>query len=280
MAATPHAKEVDTAGFQSEVVERSREVPVVVDFWAAWCGPCKVLDPLLEKTVVDGAGSFELVKVDVDANQGLAAQFGVQGIPTVIGFRDGQPVSRFTGAIPEAQLREWIRQIVPSEADRIVETARDLLLSGDTAGAEGSFREALRLEPTHQAAATGLAALLLGDDRSDEAQRVLEPLEATPEVDKLRAAARLGEGRRADPAELEARLAEDPDNAALRIELATALAAHGDHEIALEHLLQVVQAKGLAMDEARKAMLDIFEVLGADHPLAASFRRRLASALF
>ena len=129
-------KDVDTAAFQREVIERSKEVPVVVDFWAAWCGPCKVLGPLLEKLAGQFEGGFELAKIDVDSNQALAGRFGVQGIPTVVGFRDGVPVSQFTGALPEPNVLQWLREIVPSEADLLVATAGDLLDEGDAAAAE------------------------------------------------------------------------------------------------------------------------------------------------
>jgi len=132
MTAT-YVRDVDAAAFQRDVVERSKEVPVVVDFWAAWCGPCKILGPILERLAGEHNGGFELAKVDVDSNQTLAGQFGVQGIPTVVGFRDGRPVSRFTGALPEHNVRQWLGGIIPSEADLLVAMAGDRLDEGDLA---------------------------------------------------------------------------------------------------------------------------------------------------
>ena len=135
------------------------DLPLVVDFWAAWCGPCKVLGPVLEKLADESAGAFELAKVDVDANQALAGQFGVQGIPTVVGFKDGQPVSQFTGALPETQVREWIRELVPSEDDLLANAAADLLAEGNVAAAEEGFRRVLASSPAHGDAATALRDL-------------------------------------------------------------------------------------------------------------------------
>ena len=275
-----HVKDVDTAAFQRDVVERSKEVPIVVDFWAAWCGPCKVLGPLLEKLAAEYEGGFELAKVDVDSNQELAGQFGVQGIPTVVGFRDGRPVNQFTGALPEPNVREWLREIVPSEADLLAATASDLLAEGDWAAAERGYREALSIEPDHQEAAVGLASLLIDAERSEEALALLEPLPAGSEVDRLQAAARMGTiDIRAIP-DLEAELATDPDNLSVRIDLGKALAADQRFEPSLETLLEAVERGGEIRDEARQAMLDVFEVLGAEHELTVAFRRRLASVLF
>ncbi len=279
MTAT-YVKDVDAAAFQRDVVDRSREVPVIVDFWAAWCGPCKVLGPLLEKLAGEFDGGFELAKVDVDSNQALAGQFGVQGIPTVVGFREGTPVSQFTGALPEEDVREWLREIVPSEADLLAAAANDLLDDGQAAAAERGYREALATDPGHQEAAIGLAALLIDADRSDEALALLEPLNPSQEIDRLQAAARMGAVDTGVIPTLEEELATDPDNLSLRIELGIALAADRQFEASLEALLEVVTRGGDTREEARRAMLDVFEVLGPEHPATTAYRRRLASALF
>ena len=276
----PHVHDVDTADFPQAVLQRSREVPVVVDFWAEWCGPCKVLGPLLEKVTAEANGAFELVKVDVDQNQALAGEFAVQGIPTVIAFRDGVPVSRFSGAVPEPALRTWIEEIMPTEQDRMVDEARDAVLNGDEAQAEAMFRQVLDGTPDHPEAGTALASLLIARTETDEALIVLGKLAPTPEVERLQAAARLTAAQGSDVLELEQRLGTDPNDEAAKIELAKALAGRGEFEPALDRLLAVVSAKGPMKEDARLAMVDIFGVLGDEHPLTATYRRSLASALY
>ena len=279
MTAT-YVKDVDTAAFQRDVVERSKDVPVIVDFWAEWCGPCKVLSPVLEKLAGEFKGGFELAKVDVDVNQALAGQFGVQGIPTVVGFKDGSPVAQFTGALPESNVRQWLRQIVPSQADLLAARAGDLLDEGDAAAAERGYREALAIDPHHTVAAVELASMLVDDARNEEALALLESLPSTQEVERLRAAARMGTVDTGVIPDLEAKLAADPDNVPVRIELGKALAADHQFEPSLEALLEAVARGGDTRDEARKAMLDVFEVIGTEHELTVDYRRRLASALF
>ena len=273
-------KDVDTAAFEREVIERSKEVPVVVDFWAAWCGPCKVLGPLLEKLAGQFEGGFELAKIDVDSNQALAGQFGVQGIPTVVGFKDGAPVSQFTGALPEPQVLQWLREIVPSEADLLAATADDLLDEGDADAAERAYRQALVVDPNHVEAAAGLASLLIDAEKNEEALEVLGTLPPTQEIERLQAAARMGTIDISAIPELQAALAADPENDPVRIELGKALAADHQFEASLDVLLEAVTRGGENRDDARKAMLDVFEVVGPEHELTTAYRRRLASALF
>jgi putative thioredoxin len=272
--------DITTAEFPQAVLQRSHQVPVVVDFWAEWCGPCKVLTPLLERLAEEAAGEFELVKVDVDANPELSTQFGIQGIPTVIAFRDGAVEGRFSGAIPESSLRTWLQEIVPSELDRMVDEARDAAIAGDPARAEELFRSVLDRRADHPEAATGLASMLIARGDTDEALIVLGKLPPGSEVDRLQAAARLNASRDIDVASLERAVEADPDDGAARLALARALAAHSEFEPALDHLLKVVREKGEHLDDARTGMLDIFGVLGDDHPLTATYRRQLSSALF
>lgn len=275
-----HVKDIDQSQFAQEVLQRSHEVPVVVDFWATWCGPCKTLGPLLERTAEAYGGTFQLVKVDVDANQALASQFGIQSIPTVVAFRDGKPVSSFTGAIPETQLRGWIDQLLPSAWDLMVDRARDLALDGDDAGAEAIYRQVLAEVPDHPDAATGLAALLIARQETAEALIVLGKLPRTTEVERLEAAARVAAVATVDLSDLETRLAADPDDDHTRIALGRALAAKGEVEPGLDHLLAVIRRGGEAREEARQAMVDIFGILGPAHPLTALYRRSLANELF
>jgi putative thioredoxin len=276
----PHVQDVSTADFPQAVVQRSREVPVVVDFWAEWCGPCKTLGPLLERLAAEADGAFELVKVDVDQNQDLAAHFGVQGIPTVIAFRHGVPVHQFTGAVPEPTLRKWIEEILPTELDAKLDEARDAILGGDTETAERLLREVLEQRPDQQEAGTGLASLLIARGDTDDALVLLGKLTPTPDVERLQAAARLSASRGQDIPQLEARLEADPRDDSVRLALAQALAAHSEFEPALDQMLRVVRAKGGMHDEARRAMVDIFGLLGEEHPLTGTYRRQLASALF
>lgn len=273
-------KDIDQTTFGRDVLQRSHEVPVVVDFWATWCGPCRVLGPALEKVAGEYGGAFELVKIDVDANQQLAQQYRVQSIPTVVAFRDGRPVSQFMGAIPEQQIRRWIEDILPTEADGLVDRARTLALEGDEPGAEGLYREVLATIPDHQEAGTGLASLLIARGETDEALIVLGRLARTAEVERLEAAARVTTGRGSDVLDLESRLAGHPDDMGTRLELGRALAAQGEYEPALDHLLATVRDGGEHREAARQAMVDVFGILGASHPLTTSYRRALASALY
>ncbi len=275
-----YVKDVDQQEFSREVLHRSEEVPVVVDFWATWCQPCRILGPTLERLADEYAGAFELVKVDTDANQALAQQFGIQSIPTVIAFKGGKPVSQFMGAIPEASVRTWIDQLLPTELDRMVERARDLALDGDEEGAEALYRQVLAEVADHPDAATALASLLIARGDTDEALIVLGKLPRTSEVEKLEAAARVTAAQGTDLSELEARIAADPGDDRARVDLGQALAAKGEWEAGLDQLLAVVKSGGDLRDEARQAMVDVFGLLGADHPLTATYRRALANALF
>jgi putative thioredoxin len=244
--------DVEERDFMERVVERSREVPVVVDFWADWCGPCKALSPALEKSANSRAGKVELAKVDVDRNQMLAQSFGVRGIPAVKAFRDGRIVDEFTGAIPPTEVERFFDRLVPSEADELASSGED----------EASLRQALELEPSHAGAAVALARLLVARGELDEAAALLEPLAH----DFLAAG-------------LAARIELTRDGN----EPGEAFAAwdEGDHERALEQLQEAL-TNATARDERdklRKVMVAIFTELGPDSELASRHRRRLASAL-
>ena len=275
-----HVKHIDQQTFGQDVLQRSHQVPVAVDFWAEWCGPCKVLGPALERVVESYEGAFELVKVDVDKNPALAQQFGVQGIPTVIAFRDGEPASRFTGALPEASIRQWVEQMLPSELDNLVDQARDFVLAGDETAAENFFRQALDQVPDHPEAGTGLASLLIARGDTDDALILLGKLPRSAEVERLEAAARVAHNGNVDISGLEARLTADPGDGATRLELGQALAANGEHEAALDHLLAVVRTADEHRGAARQAMVDVFGILGDGHPLTTEYRRLLANELF
>ncbi len=254
--------DVNESDFQARVIERSREVPVIVDFWAEWCGPCRVLGPALEAAVAKRDGELELAKVDVDRNQSLAASFGIRGIPAVKAFRDGQVADEFTGAIPPAQIEEFVRRIVPSPADRLA-----------AADDEESLRKALELDPGSAAAARKLARLLLGRGESSEALQLLDGAQGDFETEGLAARARLASEIGVDGA----------DGASAHSALSHGFDAWdaGDLEQALESLQQAIAETDdpERRDLVRRVMVAIFTELGADHPLAREHRRRLAAAL-
>lgn len=273
-----NVKDISTADFPTQVIERSHEIPVVVDFWAEWCGPCKVLGPTLERLASESAGGWELAKVDVDQNQQLAMQFGVQGIPTVVAFKDGNPVSRFTGALPEAQVRQFLDQLQPSELDLLAQSGEAALERGDDADAEQAFRSVLSQDAGHEAAGLGLAGLLLEAGDRTGALDVLARLARTEDVKRFEAYARLSADEEVDLESL-AEAAESGAETDL-VAYARGLVGAGRHADALEPLIEVVTLRGDEADQARLMALDIFELLGPDSPITGEYRRRLASALF
>jgi putative thioredoxin len=239
--------DVDQAEFEERVVARSSELPVVVDFWADWCGPCKQLTPVLERAVAARAGKVELAKVDVDRNPQLQAAFRIQGIPAVKAFRDGRVASEFTGALPPAEVERFFDALVPSEADALA-----------AGGDEQSLRRALEIDPNHATARRELGKLLLQRGDTEEALELLEPVTGDFVADGLVA---------------RVQLQDDP-------ELQPAFEAWdaGDRETALERLQQALEDPE-RRDLVRRVMVAIFTELGADHPLAREYRRRLSAAL-
>ncbi len=268
--------------FQQDVIERSRHVPVVVDFWAPWCGPCRTLGPLIERVAAESGGAVQLVKVNIDENPGVATTFGIQSIPNVIAFRDGAPAAQFVGAQPEPAVRQFFQGLVPTQADRLAEQGARALGAGDLDAARAAFEQALGVDAEHRGASIGLAAILLetGDlDRAEELSarwpRDVNAKRILGHVHFRRAAGG------ADRAALEARLAADDNDADAHYRLGALLALDGEWEPALEHLLTTVMLdRKLDDDGGRLRMLDAFSLMGDDHELTQEFRRRLANVLF
>jgi len=263
MSAEAHVVEVTDANFEQLVVEGSKTRPVIVDLWAEWCGPCRTLGPLLEKVATERNGAFLLAKLDVDANPMVAGAFGVQSIPTVIAFRDGEPVNGFVGAYPEDAINEFVDLILPSEAEVVVEEALVEEEAGDLVAAESDYREALGKDAANREAALGLGRILVDRGDLEEARTLLAPLLPDADAERVLARARVREWL-SDPGEGD-------------LGKAKALAAAGEWRDALDRMLGCL---GAQREDARAAMIDAFAVMPDDEPLVGEYRRKLASALF
>jgi putative thioredoxin len=282
---SPWIIDADEPSFERDVIERSRELPVVVDFWAPWCGPCRLLGPVLEKLADEYNGKFLLVRANVDSMPNVAGSFNVQSIPAVYALRDAALVDFFVGVKSEAQLRAWIDPWLPSEAETLVAQAGKLQAS-DAAAAEAAYRRAAELDPNMASAGIGLAALLLEQGRADEARAIIDELETRgylePEAETLKARLHLAASPQS-PADVDAlrALAADPKNLPAQVALAEALAAAGQYEEALKTALAVVETHNKEFVEpARQLMVDIFRLLGEDSELTTDYRRRLSTALY
>ena len=240
--------EVTDADFQERVLDRSAQVPVLVDFWADWCRPCHMLAPVIEAAVDAHPGKIELAKLDTDANQATAARYGIRGLPTIKAFKDGRVIDEFTGAQPPTVVERFVAGLVPSEADQLA-----------AGGDEESLRRALEVDPAHPTARRELARLLLRRGEPEQALELLDGVSGDFVVEGLAARARLS---------------------AARDDLEPAFEAwdRGDHETALE-LFESALADSDSRDDVRRVMVAIFTELGADSPLAADYRRRLSAAL-
>lgn len=272
--------DVDEVDFEEMVLRASQEVPVVVDFWAGWCQPCMILSPMLERLAEERDGGFVLAKVDVDANPNLSGLFGIQSIPTVKAFRDGQVVLEFVGVQPEEVLRRFVDQLVPSAADELAGRAESARESGDLVEAEDLYRQALSTDPAHEGAKLGLAALLAMRGEDEEARGLLAQLPTTEGVRRLDAELELRSAARGEEDREALRIRAETGDGEAALALATADAGAGDHRTALERSLRLVESGGGQRDGARDLMVRIFEALGDEHPLTREFRPRLARALF
>jgi putative thioredoxin len=286
MSDSPFMKDVTAADFDAQVIEGSRRQPVLVDFWAAWCGPCQMLTPMLGKLAKEYAGAFVVAKVNSDEQQELAARYGIRSLPTVKVFKNGQVVDEFMGVQPEATIRQMIERHVVKESDLVREQALAAYAKDDVEQAMDLLKTAVEMDPKQFAARIDLAKLLANQGDFAEANRLLDSL--PPEVSETKEALELKAQLRfaavvanaPDEQTLERELAASPDDPRIRYQLAARKLVSGEYEEALEHMLTLMlRHRDFEDDAGRQGMLAIFDVLGGEHPLVKRYRSRMFAAL-
>ena len=289
-AITPNIVDITKDNFQAEVLDRSSERLVVVDFWAEWCGPCKVLGPVLEKLTKDPAfaGKFILAKVDTETAPEVASAFRIESIPAVFAVRDGEVVDAFVGALPELEIRNWLKSLLPSKAEELATEAK-ALSGSDPNAAEAKYRESLKLEADSPSVKAGLAHVLLHQGKVDETREILKALEARgylePEAEAVKADLSLHEqaATTGGVGASRAAVAANHGDPEAKLKLAEALAGSGPvgYTEALEIALDLVETQRKPLsDEAQKVMLNVFQLLPADSEVANEYRKKLFTALY
>jgi putative thioredoxin len=283
---SPWIVETTQQDFQRDVIDRSSELPVVVDFWAAWCQPCRMLGPVLEKLADEFQGRFVLVKADTDQMPNIASGFGVQSIPSVFAFRDGNVVDQFVGVLPEPDLRVWLEGLLPNKAQELAAEAK-MLEAANPAVAEARYKEAISLQPSEASARLGLARMLLSQQRLEEAQEAIRDLASAGALDaegeQLQAELKMQlEAQQAGSVDECRRAAESaPDDLLLKLGLARALAAAGEYQEAMDICLALIQKDRSGHGEkARELMVHIFHLLVSETELAGDYRRKLTMVLY
>jgi len=278
--------EVTEQNFSSQVIEASHQQPVLVDFWATWCGPCQSLMPILEQLAQSYQGKFLLAKVEIDSQQGLASQFGVRSVPTVKLVKNGQIVDEFTGALPESQIRTFLDKHIENESDQLMQQALMLYQQGDSEAALSQMGQILLAHPDNLNNKLIYTNILLREQHVDEAKKLLDRLSAeasdNPQVQAMQAQLEFIHivDNAPDMASLQQQLADNPDNSEARYQLSAHAILQGQFDIAFEQLLEVVKRDRQFQDDAgRKALLKLFDLLGDKHELVSSYRRKLALAL-